>query len=910
MGKSANTEIGISYVHGSGIINFSSDGGGPAQNALPSVYTPAGTAAGSFGGATFSGALSSATCPIPCNGPTGADLPVSTYVMAASQAFKIQSHAAAFTGSIAGTTLTVSAVASGTLAVGELLNGAGVSNNSKITAGEGLTWTVTPSQTVASTAMTGGDNAAIIVSGPRYGFAGVHAGDPVWADPFNFGSTAAFVKAAGQFTQAGSNNFQNGDKLTISNNTFTFRTVLTAAAGDILIGADFVASSLNLSQGIANSPASNRGVTFNAPANVSDINLTSGIGTGTLTFSAGYALYFDHTHYTTTYVPAGVSAGSFPTANFNMMVALMTNAMLTQNAPAMVDHPPGSEGNLWIMPTAFKRRINTRTSNLELDHWPIGMSMICTAGAGSNCDLSRDINNGHNSDLVGRWAAGDNYASSSSYDEQYSKNHVADDLELGTLGEVLNNPNFEDPESGGGHWGPIQNCGNQNGTPMFGGYMGFGNGCTVNPATPPPGGALFYPPVPGGPMIIGPQDLYTTGAMINSGVLQNLNGAWSFKGGSNALGSVGIGPAVGVGDYLSFTPGGSGTLSLRWLGSGFGWWRGSSTLEQYVDTIFGYTGYAGPGQGVNYPLGLLVAGDGNNAGSRLFEMANAKPTGNWHFGGDTAINTGTSVGPGSMVGWYSAGGSSSFQGILSGTTLTVQQEIDPSPLPTLQSGGSGYAAGTNVLTGTFAGCTTQPVLSTTAAGGAIISINSVTTKGVCPPPQTNGVASSWTGGTGTGVSVNIVWEQAALTGQLGLNQTLTGTGVTAGTKIQSGSGNTWTVTPSYGSPVGPIVISGSSWYPFGPISNDATNPDYTAIALRSGSASNKDLTGRVTLSGGAATFVMSEIYVSAPNCLTADVTTPANANSVSESAPVAGIVTLTFAGTGSDILKYICAGRN
>jgi hypothetical protein len=263
-----------------------------------------------------------------------------------------------------------------------------------------------------------------------------------------------------------------------------------------------------------------------------------------------------------------------------------------------------------------------------------------------------------------------------------------------------------------------------------------------------------------------------------------------------------------------------------------------------------------------------------------------------------------------MVGWYSAGGSSSFQGILSGTTLTVQQEIDPSPLPTLQSGGSGYAAGTNVLTGTFAGCTTQPVLSTTAAGGAIISINSVTTKGVCPPPQTNGVASSWTGGTGTGVSVNIVWEQAALTGQLGLNQTLTGTGVTAGTKIQSGSGNTWTVTPSYGSPVGPIVISGSSWYPFGPISNDATNPDYTAIALRSGSASNKDLTGRVTLSGGAATFVMSEIYVSAPNCLTADVTTPANANSVSESAPVAGIVTLTFAGTGSDILKYICAGRN
>lgn len=72
---------------------------------------------------------------------------------------------ASFTGSISGTTLTVSAVASGTLAVGQLIVGAGVSasppgsNATYITAlGTGTggvgTYTVGVSQTVSSTAMT------------------------------------------------------------------------------------------------------------------------------------------------------------------------------------------------------------------------------------------------------------------------------------------------------------------------------------------------------------------------------------------------------------------------------------------------------------------------------------------------------------------------------------------------------------------------------------------------------------------------------------------------------------------------------------------------------------------------------------------------------------------------------------
>lgn len=93
--------------------------------------------------------------------------------------------------------------------------------------------------------------------------------------------------------------------------------------------------------------------------------------------------------------------------------------------------------------------------------------------------------------------------------------------------------------------------------------------------------------------------------------------------------------------------------------------------------------------------------------------------------------------------------------------------------------------------------------------------------------------------------------------------------------------------------------------PFGPIANDTGGVDYTMRTLRSGTSGNQDLTGRITLSGGTATYTLTQTYASAPNCIVQDVTTPANASSVSEST-----TTLTFSGTGTDVLKWICMGRN
>jgi hypothetical protein len=61
---------------------------------------------------------------------------------------------ATFTGSITGTALTITSLASGTVQIGQLLTGSGVSDRTYITSGSGTSWTVSNSQTVGSTAMT------------------------------------------------------------------------------------------------------------------------------------------------------------------------------------------------------------------------------------------------------------------------------------------------------------------------------------------------------------------------------------------------------------------------------------------------------------------------------------------------------------------------------------------------------------------------------------------------------------------------------------------------------------------------------------------------------------------------------------------------------------------------------------
>lgn len=78
----------------------------------------------------------------------------STAITAQGTTLEYGSASAAFTGAIAGTALTVSAVTSGTVQVGQTVSGAGVTAGTVIVSGSGSSFVVSPTQTVASESMT------------------------------------------------------------------------------------------------------------------------------------------------------------------------------------------------------------------------------------------------------------------------------------------------------------------------------------------------------------------------------------------------------------------------------------------------------------------------------------------------------------------------------------------------------------------------------------------------------------------------------------------------------------------------------------------------------------------------------------------------------------------------------------
>lgn len=76
------------------------------------------------------------------------------------------------------------------------------------------------------------------------------------------------------------------------------------------------------------------------------------------------------------------------------------------------------------------------------------------------------------------------------------------------------------------------------------------------------------------------------------------------------------------------------------------------------------------------------------------------------------------------------------------------------------------------------------------------------------------------------------------------------------------------------------------------------------IGIRTGTASNTDLDGQLTLSGGTASYTFTGTYTSAPICIATN-TSAATALQVTVTT-----TTLTVTGSGTDVVNYICHGRN
>jgi hypothetical protein len=110
---------------------------------------------------------------------------------------------AKYTGSISGTTLTVSSITSGTIAPGQTVSGTGISFNTYIVSGGGLSWTVFPSQTVTGPIAIVNGSPTSTFTGTIKNSAGTGAGNVLTVSSGLVGTIAVGQYVAGTGVTAG-----------------------------------------------------------------------------------------------------------------------------------------------------------------------------------------------------------------------------------------------------------------------------------------------------------------------------------------------------------------------------------------------------------------------------------------------------------------------------------------------------------------------------------------------------------------------------------------------------------------------------------------------------------------------------------------------------------------------------------
>ncbi len=125
------------------------------------------------------------------------------------------------------------------------------------------------------------------------------------------------------------------------------------------------------------------------------------------------------------------------------------------------------------------------------------------------------------------------------------------------------------------------------------------------------------------------------------------------------------------------------------------------------------------------------------------------------------------------------------------------------------------------------------------------------------------------------------------------------------TQAQSSSGNVVIgYDQSNGSP-GPVVANGSlTWTSDGLNGTGWHIPVVNTTSLRTATPLNSDTAGQIVLSGGNGSYTFSGIYAIPPICTVSDTSAP---RAVGVSTTNTGF---TVSGTSSDIINYICVGRN
>ena len=536
-----------------------------------------------------------------------------------------------------------------------------------------------------------------------------------------------------------------------------------------------------------------------------------------------------------------------PSAGASSAVAPVRTYILHNALITAVQLPMSNVANgtypAWSLPIGLDLLTALRANDMWISGFLIGENIPCSAGMGLLCADSVINNVDATNGLVGRFTTGDNTAGTSYQNNFYTYNFFADIVGLGTLGDWNPSDLSESQENFGTVLLPrLENCGNQNLTTIVAQYVAGDVWTCVNQTNP-----FITPPAMKGE---------TSGSWLNISPLAAspkdsfiispgvFKGQWKFTRGD-------LEPCTYIGNQidgyalLEFAP----TCTNSSNGAvGWSYDPGNGGIVLFANSVPLNWWQATPSY---HWIGRFDAGSGNTMGLPI-----------WQYGyGIGAAN--------SEIYFEAAAARPADVATISATASSSWAQYDPTislnaPCPAAPA----LASAMNIW-------------DTTASKrvGAVTSCANTGGGG-------NGVVTL----SGGGASVASSGSTDSL--QFGLSMI----------------GDEWNSTVAApGGVVGWVntINAGRSFYPFGPISNSSTQPDYTMQTVRSGSASNTDITGRVTLSVGTGSYSLGQTYTSAPNCLCNDVTTPGNACSVSEST-----TTLTFTGTGTDVVKYVCIGRN
>ena len=548
----------------------------------------------------------------------------------------------------------------------------------------------------------------------------IEAGDYVWSDAFILGTPVLWNAASSLFTAT--NNFANGDALTVGNNTYHFVSTLGSTPGNVLVGANFAASAANLIASIMNTAGS--GTTYVPPSVAANVDALTGTWPASAT-TINFTVRSVYNHYqyavTTNFVSTYTgSAGSFQAGTFTDQT--LTMGAFTLNNYNMTNASRSETGgHLWIIPAAFKTYVQTTLTNNWIATFPFGLYMECSdwASSGAGCNGSYAAANVMGFAMIGRLVVGDNAGASLSIMNVYSQNSISDIAELGAVGSNYVSENANSQEASTSYYGIIGACVNANSTTFWGGYAPtFGGYCANGFDVPTSYGGYvdFWNPIAG--------SSYGAPAVVNN----RFYNSWLFENGNDEFclngGFVfGFGPASTSCTYASWT------LTAGVFGPGeYGWqWYGNLGGEPMVFTQGPYGGYGGytalNHALIAFPQGFILndtESGGYEGAERLVDEGMGVPTGTFHKNGDVHFNQ-SAVG-GSNMAWIDTYSFYTTLGgaVTSGTTTTVP--VASCPSPALPAGTPiDYWTGGNlnipVLIGTLASCTAGTLTFQAAAAG-------------------------------------------------------------------------------------------------------------------------------------------------------------------------------------------------